>query len=53
LIALRFGADLTGSELADLLGLTVDNVHQILSRSLRKLRAELEQAPVSRGSRLP
>jgi RNA polymerase sigma-70 factor, ECF subfamily len=41
-LALRFGADLRGSEIAELLGLTVDNVHQILSRALRKLRVDLE-----------
>lgn len=37
-LALRFGADLTGARIADLLGLTLANVQQILSRSLRKLR---------------
>jgi RNA polymerase sigma factor (sigma-70 family) len=42
LIALRFGGDLTGPEIADLTGLTLANVQQILSRSLRKLRAALE-----------
>jgi RNA polymerase sigma-70 factor, ECF subfamily len=41
LIALRFGADLTGPEIAELTGLSLSNVQQILSRSLRKLRAEL------------
>jgi RNA polymerase sigma-70 factor (ECF subfamily) len=41
LIALRFGGDLTGPEIADLTGLSLANVQQILSRSLRKLRAEL------------
>jgi RNA polymerase sigma-70 factor (ECF subfamily) len=44
-VALRFGADLRGPEIADLLSLTLANVQQILSRSLRKLRAELEGAP--------
>lgn len=42
LIALRFGADLTGPQIAKLTGLTLANVQQILSRSLRRLRAELE-----------
>lgn len=42
LIALRFGAELTGPEIAGLMELSVDNVHQILSRSLRRLRAELD-----------
>jgi RNA polymerase sigma-70 factor (ECF subfamily) len=48
LIALRFGADLTGPEIADLSGLSLANVQQILSRSLRKLRSELgERKPAS------
>jgi len=49
LIALRFGADLTGPEIAKLLDLSLANVQQILSRSLRRMRAELEpaQAPAA------
>jgi RNA polymerase sigma factor (sigma-70 family) len=43
-IALRFGADLTGPEIAALCGLSLANVQQILSRSLRRLRASLEKA---------
>lgn len=42
LIALRFGGDLTGPEIAELMGLSLPNVQQILSRSLRRMRAELE-----------
>jgi RNA polymerase sigma factor (sigma-70 family) len=42
LIALRFGGDMTGPEIAELTGLSLANVQQILSRSLRGLRAELE-----------
>jgi len=42
LIALRYGGDMNGPEIAELTGLSVANVQQILSRSLRKLRAELE-----------
>lgn len=42
IIALRFGADLTGPEIAKLTGLTLTNVQQILSRSLRRLRAKLD-----------
>jgi len=38
LLALRFGGDLTGAEIARLTGLTLANVQQITSRSLRKLR---------------
>jgi RNA polymerase sigma factor (sigma-70 family) len=41
-VALRFGADLQGPEIARLLDLRLANVQQILSRSLRRLRAELE-----------
>ena len=42
LIALRFGGELTGPEIADLTGLSLANVQQIFSRSLRRLRASLE-----------
>jgi RNA polymerase sigma factor (sigma-70 family) len=41
-IALRFGGDMTGLEIARMMGLSVANVQQILSRSLRKLREDLE-----------
>ncbi|HEU4658596.1 MAG TPA: sigma-70 family RNA polymerase sigma factor [Capillimicrobium sp.] len=47
-IALRFGADLTGPEIAQMLGLSLANVQQLLSRALRRLRDELEP---SRGQR--
>jgi RNA polymerase sigma factor (sigma-70 family) len=47
-LALRFGGDLTGPEIAAMLGLSLANVQQILSRSLRKLRALLE--PGSEGA---
>jgi RNA polymerase sigma factor (sigma-70 family) len=43
LLALRFGGDLTGPEIAATLGLTLANVQQILSRALRRLRAELDE----------
>ena len=39
ILALRYGAELQASEVADLTELSVDNVHQITSRALRKLRA--------------
>jgi RNA polymerase sigma-70 factor (ECF subfamily) len=42
LIALRYAADLTGPEIARLTGLSLANVQQILSRSLRSLREALE-----------
>lgn len=48
-VALRFGGDLTGPEIADLTGLTVANVQQIISRSLRRLRAALEAEPRTAG----
>jgi RNA polymerase sigma-70 factor, ECF subfamily len=41
-IALRFGADLAGAEIAALLDLSLANVQQIISRSLKRLRAVLE-----------
>jgi RNA polymerase sigma factor (sigma-70 family) len=43
-IALRFGGDLSGPEIAELTGLSLANVQQLLSRSLRRLRAELEKS---------
>jgi DNA-directed RNA polymerase specialized sigma24 family protein len=43
LVALRYGGDLTGPEIASLTGLSLANVQQILSRSLRRLRALLDQ----------
>jgi RNA polymerase sigma-70 factor, ECF subfamily len=43
IVALRFGGDLRGPEIAELTGLTPANVQQILSRSLRRLRAKLEE----------
>ena len=43
IIALRFGGDLSGPEVAALTGLTLANVQQILSRSLRRMRAVLEE----------
>jgi RNA polymerase sigma-70 factor, ECF subfamily len=42
-IALRFGADLSGPEIAELTGLSLSNVQQILSRSLRSLREAIEE----------
>jgi RNA polymerase sigma-70 factor (ECF subfamily) len=45
LIALRFGGDLNGPEIAEITGLTLANVQQILSRSLRRLRTELGRMP--------
>jgi RNA polymerase sigma-70 factor (ECF subfamily) len=50
LIALRFGGDLTGPEIAEMTDLTLANVQQILSRALRKLRTELEPVRDSSSS---
>ncbi len=53
LIALRFGADLSGKEIAAISDLSLANVQQILSRSLRKLRGELEgEGPQGSGAPL-
>jgi RNA polymerase sigma-70 factor (ECF subfamily) len=43
LVALRFGVDLSGPQIAQVTGLTRSNVQQILSRAMRKLRAALDQ----------
>jgi RNA polymerase sigma factor (sigma-70 family) len=51
-LALRFGADLPTPEIAEMLELSVANVQQILSRTLRKLRSELE-ASSDRGADSP
>ncbi len=45
IVALRFGGDLSGPEIAEMTGLGVSNVQQILSRSLRRLREALEAEP--------
>jgi RNA polymerase sigma factor (sigma-70 family) len=43
-LALRYGADLSGPDIAQMLDLSLSNVQQILSRTLRRLRAELDEA---------
>ena len=43
ILALRFGGELTGPEIAAATGLTLANVQQILSRSLRRMRAVIEE----------
>lgn len=42
ILALRYGADLTAADIAALTGLSAANVHQILSRSLRRVRARAQ-----------
>lgn len=44
IVALRFGGDLTGPEIAEMTGLSLANVQQVISRSLRRLRAELDHS---------
>jgi RNA polymerase sigma-70 factor (ECF subfamily) len=43
LVALRYGADLSCRQIAEVAQLSVANVQQILSRALRKLRGRLQQ----------
>jgi RNA polymerase sigma-70 factor (ECF subfamily) len=47
ILALRYGGDLSGPEIAEMLGLSLANVQQILSRSLRRMRTLLEADRVS------
>jgi RNA polymerase sigma-70 factor (ECF subfamily) len=49
LIALRYGGDLSGPEIAELTGLSLANVQQILSRSLRRMRASMETERATSG----
>ncbi|MHB1538002.1 MAG: RNA polymerase sigma factor [Solirubrobacteraceae bacterium] len=44
IVALRFGGQLTGPQIAKLTGLSLANVQQIISRSLRQMRAQLQAA---------
>lgn len=43
-LALRYGSDLPANEIAELMGLSPANVHQIASRSLRLLRERIQQS---------
>ncbi len=40
-IGLRFGGDLSGREIANVMGTSEANVHQILSRALRRIRQQI------------
>jgi RNA polymerase sigma-70 factor, ECF subfamily len=53
IVALRFGGDLTGPEIAQMLDLSLSNVQQILSRSLRRMRDELEPAAPAKRRAAP
>ncbi len=46
-LAMRFGADMPASDIAESLGLSEGNVHQITSRALRRLRASPDADEVS------
>ena len=49
ILALRYGADLRSPDIAAVMGLSVSNVQQITSRSLRRLRGALgERSPSNR-----
>jgi RNA polymerase sigma factor (sigma-70 family) len=43
IIALRFGGELSGPEIAEETGLSLANVQQILSRCLRRMRAAIDE----------
>lgn len=43
ILALRYGGDLSAREIADLMQLSEANVHQIVSRTLKKLRGLVER----------
>ncbi|MEM7330603.1 MAG: sigma-70 family RNA polymerase sigma factor [Chloroflexota bacterium] len=45
IITLKYGADLTNRQIAQQLSLSESNVGSILHRTIRKLRAQMEQAP--------
>jgi RNA polymerase sigma-70 factor, ECF subfamily len=47
LVALRFGAEMNGPEIAEVTGLSLANVHQILSRALRRMREDLARYEAS------
>lgn len=53
MIALRFGGDLTGREIAQLTGLSLANVQQILSRALRRMHASLDGSELQAQAAAP
>jgi RNA polymerase sigma-70 factor (ECF subfamily) len=53
IVALRYGGDLSGPEIAEATGLTLANVQQILSRSLRRLRLAMRTPGVSHPPPVP
>ena len=53
IVALRYGGDLTGPQIAELKGLSLANVQQILSRSLRQMRVALDESHAELSERRP
>jgi RNA polymerase sigma-70 factor (ECF subfamily) len=49
-LALRYGADLTAADIAKALELSEDNVHQICSRALRRLRRAAAEEDLTRNA---
>jgi RNA polymerase sigma factor (sigma-70 family) len=49
IVALRYGGDLTGPEIAELTGLSLANVQQVLSRALRRMREQLDESRALSG----
>jgi RNA polymerase sigma-70 factor (ECF subfamily) len=49
IIALRFGGGMSGPEIAETMGLSLANVQQILSRSLRRMRSVIEETNAVRA----
>jgi RNA polymerase sigma-70 factor (ECF subfamily) len=49
LIALRYGGELSGAEIAEISDLSLANVQQILSRALREMRATLDPSEQQAG----
>lgn len=50
-LALRYGADLSEAETAELLGVSVGTVKSLASRGLARLRADLDPADYERSAR--
>jgi DNA-directed RNA polymerase specialized sigma24 family protein len=50
-LALRYGADLSEAETAELLGVTAGTVKSLASRGLSRLRADLDPSEYERSPR--
>jgi len=53
LVALRFGADMTARQIADILGMQTNAVEVALHRALGRLRDALGENPDAGGTALP